>query len=670
MNKTTWSQLWLDYGKKKGHVSCDKESIAVVLDGFSAENRVIKSLKSELEKAFDGLFDKKITFADDAKSTDENAYIITIAKNDSMAAESYKIEADSKTIKVESSDENGALYGVFHVIRELMRGTAIDAIKAECKPSNPLRMMNHWDNMDGSIERGYSGESFFYENNDIVINDRTRDYVRFMASVAVNGIVINNVNVKDAASYLITDRFFDKVRELTEIFADYGIKLYLSLNFASPIELGNLPVCDPLDKDVIKWWDDKFAEVYKKLPLLGGFLVKADSEGRPGPFTYGRNQADGANMLGKAIAPYGGIIIWRCFVYNCTQDWRDRKTDRARAGYDYFKELDGKFLDNVILQIKNGPMDFQIREPISPLIGGLTKTNQMLEVQIAQEYTGHQIDLCYLMPMFKEVLNFKTYCQKDNDTVADIVSGRSFGNKLAGMAAVINTGDNANWTGNYLAAANLYGFGRLAYDTELSSEEIAKEWAEMSFNLEGEETNKLVSMLMNSREIYEKYTSPLGIGWMVTPHEHYGPSIDGYEYSRWGTYHRADHLGIGVDRTDKGTGYAQQYYPENAENYNDPDKCPEELLLFFHHIAYNRKLKDERTLIQYIYDSHFEGEAEAEKLFETWKGLEAHVEPEVFASVCHRFEMQIANAKEWRDQVNSYFYRKSGIPDEKGREIY
>ena len=275
--------------------------------------------------------------------------------------------------------------------------------------------------------------------------------------------------------------------------------------------------------------------MYDHLPNLGGFLVKADSEGRPGPFTYGRTQADGANMLADIIKPYGGIIIWRCFVYNCTQDWRDYKTDRARAGYDYFKGLDGEYHDNVILQIKNGPMDFQIREPVSPLLGGLTKTNQMLEVQIAQEYTGHQIDLCYLIPMFREVLDFRTYCQSENDTVADIVSGKTMGNSNAGMAAVINTGNDFNWTGNDLAAANLYGFGRLAFDMDLSSEEIAREWVKLTFTLDKEFEDKLVDMLLNSREIYERYTSPLGIGWMVNPGVHYGPSVDGYEYSRWGT---------------------------------------------------------------------------------------------------------------------------------------
>ena len=650
METKAWTQLWLDYDKK----NTSKGNWGYVIEGFDKDNRVISSALDELDRM----------------GAPKDSALLTITKCADVKKEGYTLERISEGFQIKALDENGALYGVFALIRKLLCKVVVNEISEDKAPSNPLRMMNHWDNMDGGIERGYSGNSFFFVDNEIVINERTVDYARFMASIGINGVVINNVNVKDAASYLITDRYFDKVKDLSEIFADYGIKLYLSLNFASPIELGGMDNCDPLNENVISWWKEKIKEVYDNVPFLGGFLVKADSEGRPGPFTYGRTQADGANMLGDIIAEYGGIIIWRCFVYNCTQDWRDKKTDRARAGYDYFKDLDGQYHDNVILQIKNGPMDFQIREPVSPLIGGLKKTNQMLEVQIAQEYTGHQIDLCYLIPMFKEILEFKTYCQKDNDKVKDIVSGRAFGNKLAGFAAVINTGNDANWTGNYLAAANLYGFGRLSFDTELSSEDIAREWVKMSFDLDMESENTLVSMLLSSRETYEKYTSPLGIGWMVTPHDHYGPSVDGYEYSRWGTYHRADHLGIGVDRTDKGTGYAQQYYEPNASMYNNPETCPEELVLFFHHLPYIRKLKTGKSLIQHIYDSHFEGEAEAKELKAKWESLKGKVPAEVFDLVEKRFESQVNNAKEWRDQVNSYFYRKSGIEDEKNREIF
>ncbi|MBQ4220462.1 MAG: alpha-glucuronidase [Butyrivibrio sp.] len=660
MKAQNWSQMWLGYHP----ISKDSKNWKVICNDFSKEDRVVNSAIGEFAKGIEGYFGAGIT------EDDGDVYALEIVKDISIADEGYSIKGEKSRVTLRASDENGVIYGVFAILRKLGARIRLEDICEKAAPSNPLRMMNHWDNMDGSIERGYSGESFFFENDDMYVDERTVDYARFMASVGINGIVINNVNVKGAATYLITDRFFDKVKELQDIFADYGIKLYLSINFAAPIELGGLEVCDPLDEGVIAWWQAKSKEVFEKLPGFGGYLVKADSEGRPGPFTYGRTQADGANMLADAVAPYGGIIIWRCFVYNCTQDWRDYKTDRARAGYDYFKDFDGEYHDNVILQIKNGPMDFQIREPISPLLGGLTKTNQLLEVQIAQEYTGHQIDLCYLIPMFKEVLDFRTYCSEENDTVADIVSGRTMGNKLAGMAAVINTGNDFNWTGNDLAAANLYGFGRLAYNTELSSEEIAREWVALTFDMDKASEDKLTDMLLKSREIYEKYTSPLGIGWMVTPHVHYGPSVDGYEYSRWGTYHRADHKGIGVDRSDKGTGYAQQYYEPNASAYNDPEKCPEELLLFFHHIPYTWKLKSGQTLIQYIYDSHFEGEAEAEQLAADWNSLKDVVDSEVFARVAERFELQVANAKEWRDQVNSYFFRKSDIADEKGRKIY
>ena len=648
MKKENYTKLWLGYdaGAEKN------EKVSVEVRGFLPEHRVIKSAAAELQCGL------------------KKDVAVTLIRDPGIPKEGYTLEGREGAADIKASDERGALYGAFALIRSLACGRALDLLKENASPSNPLRMMNHWDNMDGSIERGYSGESFFFENDNVIIDDRTRDYARFMASIGINGIVINNVNVKGAASYLITDRFFDRVKELSDIFEDYGISLYLSLNFASPIELGGLEVCDPLDTEVIDWWKAKIKEVYDRLPGFGGFLVKADSEGRPGPFTYGRTQADGANMLADIIKPYGGIIIWRCFVYNCTQDWRDTKTDRARAGYDYFKPQDGDYHDNVILQIKNGPMDFQIREPVSPLLGGLTKTNQMLEVQIAQEYTGHQIDLCYLIPLFKEVLEFHTMSGIEKDTVADYVSGRAMGNRLGGMAAVINTGNDMNWTGNDLAAANLYGFGRLAYDTTLSAEEIAREWIAQTFGLDKEHEDVLADMLLRSREIYEKYTCPLGIGWMVYPGTHYGPSVDGYEYSRWGTYHRADHLGLGVDRSDKGTGYAQQYYEKNAQMYNDPKTCPEELLLFFHHIPYTWKLKTGKSLIQHIYDSHFEGYDEAKELAKSWDSLESVIPEEAFEGVKERFVLQLENAREWRDQVNSYFCRKSGIEDEKGRMIY
>jgi alpha-glucuronidase len=363
-------------------------------------------------------------------------------------------------------------------------------------------------------------------------------------------------------------------------------------------------------------------------------------------------------------------VIWRCFVYNCQQDWRDTKTDRARAGYDNFKPIDGRFANNVILQIKNGPMDFQVREPVSPLFGGLKKTNMMLEVQIAQEYTGQQRHVCYLIPWFKEILGFNTYCDKKLGTVADIVSGNTYQNVNCGMVAVANTGDDFNWTGHDLAAANLYGFGRLSFDTELSAEDIAKEWIILTFGHNVKAQENILKILMLSCPTYEKYTAPLGIGWMVKPNNHYGPDVDGYEYDRWGTYHKADHKGIGMDRTESGTGYSSQYNEPLASMYANRMTCPEELLLFFHHVEYAHVLSTGKTVFQNIYDTHFDGAAQAEQFLRLWTELQDLIDADTYQRSLERFKHQKDHAKEWCDVINSYFYRKTGIPDNFGRLLY
>ena len=596
--------------------------------------------------------------------------MISLSLRPGFHPEGYKISGNGEKVAVEASDENGILYGCFELIRQLSLGTQTQELSIEKSPAIPLRMLNHWDNMDGSIERGYSGNSFFFEKNEILVDDRIRTYARLLASVGINGTVINNVNVKDAATDLITDRYFEKLRILSEILAEYGIKLFLSLNYAAPMEISGLPGADPLDEQVIRWWKERMQQVYAAVPGLGGFLIKADSEGRPGPFTYGRTHAQGANMLAEAIEPYGGLIIWRCFVYNCKQDWRDRKTDRARSGYDNFIGLDGQFRDNVILQIKNGPMDFQVREPVHPLFGGLEKTNQMLEVQIAQEYTGQQRHVCYLIPMFKEVLEFRTYCREKDDSVLDLISGKTFGQTKCGIAAVANTGNDENWTGHDLAAANLYGFGRLAFEPQLSAEQIAREWIRLTFGSDPQVMDNLLFILMNSWPAYESYTAPLGIGWMVNPNYHYGPNVDGYEYDRWGTYHRADHLGIGVDRSHNGTGYAGLYREPNASLYDNPEKCPEELLLFFHHMPYEYRLQSGKTILQHIYDTHFDGVALVDEMVRRFEELKGKLPEKQYERMAQRFAHQKEHSREWRDQINTYFYRKTGIPDEKGRKIY
>ncbi|MCS7120172.1 MAG: alpha-glucuronidase, partial [Candidatus Bathyarchaeota archaeon] len=574
-------------------------------------------------------------------------------------------------IAILGNSDRGVLYGTFHFLRLIMLRQEINNLNIVERPRCPLRLINHWDNLDGSIERGYAGRSIFYHDNRVTGRiGRVRDYARLLASIGINGIVLNNVNVRGAAVKLITAEYLPQLEKLASVFRCYGIRTFLSINFASPLILGELKTFDPFDEDVRRWWKNRVIEIYKWIPDFGGFLVKADSEFTPGPSTYGRSQADGANMLAEALEPFGGIVIWRCFVYKL-QDWRDRTVDRAKAAYEIFAPLDGKFRENVVLQIKYGPMDFQVREPVSPLFGKLMATNQILELQITQEYTGQQIHLCYLPTMWKEVLEFDTYLNGKGSTVKRIIDGSILGMRNCGMAGVSNIGDDPNWTGHHLAQANLYGFGRLAWNPDLSAEEIAREWVRQTFSNKKTVVETITEMLLSSWRTYENYTTPMGLGWMVTPGTHYGPSPDGYEYSIWGTYHRADHFGVGVDRTVKsGTGFTGQYNPPNAEIFESICTCPEDLLLFFHRIPYTYRLKSGKTLIQHIYDTHFEGVEQAEKLREKWLSLKGEIDDQRFEEVLTRLERQVKDAAEWRDVINTYFYRKSAIPDEKGRRIY
>ncbi len=660
-----FEQAWLSYRR----IEEDSEWRGIGRIYADEDDFITGNAVRELRKAWSEMAGAALMLYPGSQET-QQAGSITFRQDEGCGPEGYHVFEEEGSVVIAASTDRGWLYGAFELIHQMQMENPLSGLDVRKEPVMPLRMLNHWDNMDGSIERGYSGNSFFFENDEILIDERTVTYARLLASVGINGAVINNVNVKDAATWLITDRYFDKLRRLSEIFAGYGIKLFLSLNYAAPVELGQLDSADPLSEEVREWWKRRMQLVFGQIPDLGGFLIKADSEGRPGPFTYGRTHADGANMLAEAVEPYGGLIIWRCFVYNCKQDWRDYITDRARSGYDNFIELDGAFRDNVILQIKNGPMDFQVREPVHPLFGALKASNQMLEVQIAQEYTGQQRHVCYLIPMFKEVLAFRTYAAKTDDTVMDIVSGKTFGQTTCGMAAVANTGNDENWTGHDLAAANLYGFGRLAFTPSATAEELATEWIVRTFGKDQEVREVLLFILMNSWKAYEMYNAPLGIGWMVNPAYHYGPNVDGYEYDRWGTYHRADHAGIGVDRSHNGTGYAGLYEEPNASMYDSPESCPDELLLFFHHMPYEHKLRSGKTVIQHIYDTHFEGVELVDEMVKRFEGLEGKLPDKAFGRMLERFRHQKEHAREWRDQINTYFYRKSGIADEKGRKIF
>ncbi|MCL2702500.1 MAG: alpha-glucuronidase [Defluviitaleaceae bacterium] len=594
---------------------------------------------------------------------DENSgYKITLGLDPGIQAQGYRINGDGNGSFITGADREGLIYGVFAFLGKVGMGEDLPGISAESAPVVRKRILNHWDNMDGSVERGYSGKSLFFRDGRFCYDpSRMKDYARLLASVGINELSINNVNVTDASARLITPELLPEAAELAAIFRPFGVRLILAVDFESPVKLGGLNTADPLNGEVAAWWKNAARVVYDYIPDLAGFVVKADSEFRDGPAALGRTQADGANTVARALKDFGGTVYWRCFVYNCRQDWRDAKTDRPKAAFEHFYPLDGTFDENVVLQIKNGPVDFQVREPVSPLFGRMKHTKQAVEFQITQEYTGQQIDLYNLAVQWEE---FFAAPISEHRLARDIM-----GKEAAAIAGVANTGCDGNWTGHLLAQANLYAFGRMAWDPGLTAKQVTSEWVCRTFG-KNTEFDAITGMMLASRGVYEKYASPLGLGWMVNINHHYGPSPEGYEYMKWGTYHRADNTAVGVDRTAKGTGFAGQYEPWLEALYSDVKTCPEELLLFFHRVRYDYRLKSGKTLLQHIYDTHFEGAAEVQAFMDIWDSLKGRLPQGAYESVADRLKRQLQNALEWRDVVNAYFYRKTGVGDEMGREIY
>jgi alpha-glucuronidase len=591
---------------------------------------------------------------------------VVLEQRDGDAPEAFELARRDGVTTVVAGGGPGLLYGLFHLVR-LGEEAFADRAPERHAPAHALRMLDHWDNVDvhpvmGQVERGYAGGSIFYSDGR-VRDDLTRvaAYARLLAAVGVNRVAVNNVNVHRREARLLTDDL-PGVARIADVLRPWGIRLHLSVSFAAPMLLGALPSADPLDRDVQTWWAGTTERVYEAIPDFGGYLVKADSEGQPGPFAYGRDHADGANLLARALAPHGGLVHWRAFVYDHRQDWRDRSTDRARAAHDHFAPLDGRFDDNVVLQVKHGPMDFQVREPVSPVLAAMPGTRLAVELQVTQEYTGQQRHVCYLAPAWREVLAFRPW--GEGATVSETVRG--------GLAAVSNAGDDRFWTGHPLAQANLYAYGRLAWDPSADPGDLLEEWAGMTFPGVAPAARALLHDTMDrSWRTYEDYTAPLGVGWMVRPGHHYGPDVDGYEYTPWGAYHFADRDGIGVDRTvATGTGFAGQYPHAWARVYESLDTCPDELLLFFHHVPYTHRLRSGTTVIQHVYDTHFAGVAEVERVVAAWEEADGLLPADVVTRVRERLVEQLRCAREWRDQINTYFYRKSGVPDAGGRRIH
>ncbi len=569
---------------------------------------------------------------------------------------------------VAGADARGTLYGSFALLEHLGEGRAslLPAARTQT-PANAIRWVDQWDNLDGSIERGYAGRSIFFDHGQVRADlSRVSAYGRLLASVGLNGVNVNNVN---ASPSMLTPELIDGVGRIADALRPWGVRVSLSVDFSSPEAIGGLKTFDPLAPPVAAWWQKTVDAIYARIPDFAGFTVKADSEGQPGPSQYGRNQAEAANMLARALAPHRGLVFYRAFVYNHHMDWHDMKADRAKAAYDIFHPLDGKFDSNVIVQIKNGPIDFQVREPVSPLFAGLRHTNEAIELEITQEYTGQQRHLVYLVPQWKTYLETDMRAAGRSTPVKAIVSGKSFHRPIGGFVGVANVGLDTNWMAHPLAMANLYGYGRLAWNPDLSAERIVDAWTRLTFSDDPLVDRTIDSMQMRSWHLYEQYTTPLGLGTLVDIiGAHYGPGPQSAEHNGWGQWLRATHEGIGMDRTvATGTGFIGQYPPQLAAQYETLERCPDDLLLFMHHVPYTRRLHSGQTVIQYVYDSHYAGAAGAAQLVNDWKALQGHIDAERYQKVLALQTYQAGHAIVWRDAITNWFLRESGIPDDKGR---
>ena len=573
----------------------------------------------------------------------------------------------ARLLVIAGSNDRGALYGVFALLRKIATGQPIEALDERQAPYAPIRWVDEWDNLDGTIERGYGGKSILFENGHAAADlTRASDYARLLASVGINGCAVNNVNTDRR---LIAPDFLPQLARVAQAFRPWGVRMAIAVDFSSPQTLGGLGTFDPLDPQVAAWWKDKFDAIYQAVPDLAGVVLKADSEGRLGPSSYGRTPADAANLIARALAPHGGLVFYRAFVYNHHLDWRDPKADRARAAYDIFHPLDGRFDPNVVVQIKNGPIDFQVREPVSPLLGGLARTSEAIELQITQEYTGQQRHLCFLAPMWKQVLDFDLQVRGPGTSVKALAAGKTFHRPAGGFVGVANVGRDPTWLGSHLAMANLYAFGRLAWNPDLSATAIAAEWTRQTFGNDPTVVTTITKMQLDSWRIYENYTGPLGLGTLTDIlGSHYGPGIESAEGNGWGQWIRADHQGVGMDRTvATGTGFIGQYSPAVARVYESLQTCPDALLLFMHHVAYTYSLHSEQTVIQYIYDSHYAGAEQAAGLVVRWRSLQGRIDAGRYQAVLARLTYQAGHAIVWRDAVCSWFLRMSGIPDARGR---
>ncbi|WP_069659785.1 alpha-glucuronidase family glycosyl hydrolase [Arcticibacter eurypsychrophilus] len=634
----------------------------------------LRAASQELEQGLSGLLGRKIpvvvsgiTAGSIVAGTPLSSTIIKGLKLnirlETLGEEGYLLSSivyqSKKVTVIAANSDIGVMYGVFHLLRLIQTNQSVSDLNITDQPRLKYRVLNHWDNLDRTVERGYAGFSLWnWHTLPGYVQQRYVDYARANASIGINGTVLTNVN---ANSLILTDEYLPKVAAIANVLRPYGIKVYLTARFSSPIELGKLKTADPLNEEVKKWWKDKTDEIYTYIPDFGGFLVKANSEGQPGPQSYGRSHADGANVLADALAPHKGIVMWRAFVYS-----NDKPEDRFKQAFNEFKPLDGQFRANVMVQVKNGPIDFQPREPFSPLFGAMPKTPLMMEFQITQEYLGQGTHLVYQAPLYKEVLDADTYTKGKGSTVAKVIDGSLDNHSISGMAGVANIGDDLNWTGHLFGQSNWYAFGRLAWNHELSSIAIADEWTRMTFTNDTRFVQTVKGIMMNSRENLVNYMTPLGLHHIMGWDHHYGPGpwIKDKPRADWTAfyYHKADRTAIGFDRTASGSNALSQYAPEVSSFYGDLKTCPPEYLLWFHRLPWTYQLKDGKSLWESLCQRYQFGAASMEGVQKDWNSIAGIIDQERFEQVKMLLAIQKEEVWWWHDACLAYFQSRSELP--------
>lgn len=662
--------LWLRYIKTENTNLLESYKSYIKNIQINGDSPTLKAVQKELETGLSGILGINPLFNEELENnsnlilgTTTNSKLIadniTKAELEKLGDEGFLIRSiKNKNTIITGNSDVGILYGVFNFLQLLQQEKDISELDILSSPKTNVRILNHWDNLDRTVERGYAGFSLWdWFRLPDVIDPRYTDYARANASIGINGTVITNVN---ANALVLTPTYLEKVAKLADVFRPYGIKIYLTARFSAPIELDKLPTADPLNAEVQEWWKKKAEEIYSYIPDFGGFLVKANSEGQPGPQNYNRNHAEGANLIADAVAPFGGIVMWRAFVYD-----QNVPDDRAKQAYNEFKPLDGQFRENVIIQTKNGAIDFQPREPFHPLFGALEKSNLMMEFQITQEYLGFSTHLVYLAPLFEECLKSDTYANGKGSVVAQSIDGTMHGQKLTGIAGVTNIGNDRNWTGHPFGQANWYAFGRLAWDPYLTSEEIADEWIRMTFSNDNIFIKTIAEMMLESREVCVNYMTPLGLHHIMGRSHHHGPGpwVTGGRPD-WTSvyYHRADSVGIGFNRTNTGSDATGQYFKPVAEIFNNIETCPEEYLLWFHHVPWNYKVKSDNILWDEICYRYNDGVNSVREMQKIWNLMKGQVDNERFKYVQSLLSIQEEEAVWWRNSCLLYFQTFSKLP--------